>query len=156
MEATAVKRQRLSDYAVSLRRLVAERSRTFWIVAGITGLAAVLRFSTLSLQSFHHDEIVTSGRVVRASFWHLLDKVVSGESLPPLYYVLTWLWTHVAGTGAIGLRSVSAAAPAAAPDKGGDASKGKSVYDATCAVCHAAGEVVGIVAGAGESPRKLS
>lgn len=94
----------------ALRRFAAERSRTFWIVAGITGLAAVLRFSTLSLQSFHHDEIVTSGRVVRASFWHLLDKVVSGESLPPLYYVLTWLWTHVAGTGAIGLRSVSAAA----------------------------------------------
>src|SRR3954470_19586287 len=110
MEATAAKRRRLSGGAVAVRRLVVERSQTFWIVAGLTGLAAVLRFSTLSLQSFHHDEIVTAGRVVRASLWHLVDKVVSGESVPPLYYVLAWLWTHVTGTGAIGLRSLSAVA----------------------------------------------
>jgi mannosyltransferase len=110
MEATAVKRQRLSGSVLALRRLAAERSRTFWIVAGLTGLAAVLRFSTISLQSFHHDEIVTAGRVVRASLWHLVDKVVSGESVPPLYYIFAWLWTHVTGTGAIGLRSLSATA----------------------------------------------
>src|SRR3954451_2693761 len=110
MEATAAKRRRLSGGAVAVRRLVVERSQTFWIVAALTALAAVLRFSTLSLQSFHHDEIVTAGRVVRASLWHLVDKVVSGESVQPLYYVLAWLWTHVTGTGAIGLRSLSATA----------------------------------------------
>ena len=32
-----------------------------------------------------------------------------------------------------------AAAPAGAAAKGGDAAKGKSVYDATCTACHAAG-----------------
>jgi mannosyltransferase len=110
MEATAAARQRLAGHAFAIRRLVAERSSVFWIVAGLTGLAAVLRFWTLGLQSFHHDEVVTAGRVVRASLWHMLDKVVSSESVPPLYYLLAWPWAKVAGTGAIGLRSLSAVA----------------------------------------------
>jgi len=110
MEATTAARERLAGHAFAIRRLLAERSTVFWIVVGLTGLGAVLRFSTLGLQSFHHDEVVTAGRVVRASLWHLLDKVVSGESVPPLYYLLAWPWAKVAGTGAIGLRSLSAVA----------------------------------------------
>lgn len=90
--------------------LLRSRSRAFWIIAGLTGLAAVLRFSTLGLQSFHHDEIVTAGRVVRASLWHLFDKLATRESVPPLYYLLSWVWAEVSGLGAVGLRSLSALA----------------------------------------------
>ena len=33
------------------------RSRTLWIVAGLTALGALLRFATLGDQAYHHDEI---------------------------------------------------------------------------------------------------
>ena len=31
------------------------RSRAFWLVAGLTALGAVLRFATLEVQAYHHD-----------------------------------------------------------------------------------------------------
>jgi mannosyltransferase len=114
VEATTVERGVLAQLAAQARAFLTTRSRTFWIVAGLTGLAAVLRFSTLGAQSFHHDEIVTAGRVVRASLWHLFDRVVVGESVPPLYYLLAWPWSKIAGTGAVGLRSLSATVGVAA------------------------------------------
>ena len=86
------------------------RSRAFWIVAGLTVLGAVLRFATLGVQAYHHDEIVTASRVLRVGFGHAMDAVGFSESAPPLYYALAWLWTQVAGTGEWGLRSLSAAA----------------------------------------------
>lgn len=86
------------------------RSRSFWIVAGLTLLGAVLRFATLGTQAYHHDEIVTASRVLRVGFGHAMDAVGFSESAPPLYYALAWLWTQVAGTGEWGLRSLSAVA----------------------------------------------
>lgn len=86
------------------------RSRTFWIVAGLTLLGAVLRFATLGVQAYHHDEIVTASRVLRVGFGHAMDAVGFSESAPPLYYALAWFWTQVAGTGEWGLRSLSAVA----------------------------------------------
>ena len=86
------------------------RSRSFWIVAGVTLLGAVLRFATLGDQAYHHDEIVTASRVLRVGFGHAMDAVGFSESAPPLYYALAWLWTQVAGTGPVGLRSLSAVA----------------------------------------------
>ena len=38
----------------------------------------------------------------------MLRAIPDSESTPPLYYVLAWLWTHVFGTGEVGLRSLSA------------------------------------------------
>ncbi|MBS1888855.1 MAG: glycosyltransferase family 39 protein [Actinobacteria bacterium] len=87
-----------------------ERSRAFWIVVGLTALAALLRFATLGVQSYHHDEVVTASRVLRGSFGHAMDAVWFSESTPPVYYALAWLWTQLAGTGEFGLRAVSAAA----------------------------------------------
>ena len=84
------------------------RSRAFWIVAGLTVLGALLRFATLGLQAYHHDEIVTASRVLRVGFGHAMDAVGFGESAPPLYYALAWFWTQVTGTGEWGLRSLSA------------------------------------------------
>ncbi len=86
------------------------RSRAFWIVAGIAVLGAALRFATLGLQSYHHDEVITASRLLRGSFWHAMDAVGFSESAPPLYYALAWLWTQVTGTAEVGLRSLSALA----------------------------------------------
>ena len=86
------------------------RSRAFWIVVGLTALGAALRFATLEVQAYHHDEIVTASRLLRTTFWHAMDAVGFSESAPPLYYALAWLWTQVTGTGEVGLRSLSALA----------------------------------------------
>ena len=99
------------------------RSRTFWLVAGLTVLAAVLRFATLGVQSYHHDEVVTASRILRAGFGHAMNAVNFSESTPPLYYALAWVWTQVTGTGEWGLRSLSAVAgvatvPVAYADRG--------------------------------------
>ncbi len=111
MEAAgALGRGSLSTYLEAVREAVRARSRTFWIVVGLTVLAAVLRFATLGVQSYHHDEIVTASRILRDGFWHAMDAVGFSESAPPLYYALAWLWTQVTGTGEWGLRSFSALA----------------------------------------------
>ncbi|HEU4736519.1 MAG TPA: glycosyltransferase family 39 protein [Solirubrobacterales bacterium] len=111
MEAAgALRKSSLSTYREAIAALVRSRSRTFWIVAGLTLFAAVLRFATLGAQSYHHDEIVTASRILRESFWHAMDAVGFSESAPPLYYAVAWLWTQLTGTGEVGLRSVSAVA----------------------------------------------
>jgi uncharacterized membrane protein len=108
--AEALGRGSLSTYREALGELVRSRSRTFWIVAGLTALAAAVRFATLGLQSYHHDEVVTATRILRGDFWQAMDAVGYSESAPPLYYALAWLWTQVTGTGELGLRSFSALA----------------------------------------------
>jgi mannosyltransferase len=111
MEAAgALGRGNLSTYLEAARAAVRERSRAFWVVAGLTVFAAGLRFVTLGLQAYHHDEIVTASRVLRGDFWHAMDAVGFSESAPPLYYALVWLWTQVTGTGEFGLRAFSALA----------------------------------------------
>jgi uncharacterized membrane protein len=106
--AEALGRGNLSTLYEALREAVRARSRAFWIVAGLTVLAAALRFATLGVQAYHHDEIVTASRVLRDGFWHAMEAVGFSESAPPLYYALAWFWTQVTGTGEVGLRSVSA------------------------------------------------
>jgi mannosyltransferase len=111
MEAAgALGRSGLSTYLEAIVAWVRSRSRAFWLVAGLTLLAAALRFATLGVQSYHHDEIVTASRVLRDGFWHAMDAVGFSESAPPLYYALAWPWTQVVGTGEAGLRSLSAVA----------------------------------------------
>jgi hypothetical protein len=108
--AEALGRNALSTYYEAIREAVRARSRAFWIVAGLTVLAAALRFATLDAQAYHHDEIVTASRVLRDGFWHAMEAVGFSESAPPLYYALAWVWTQLIGTGEFGLRSVSALA----------------------------------------------
>jgi mannosyltransferase len=72
------------------------------VVAG-----AILRFATLDTQSLWYDEAVTA-HLLRMDLPALLRAIPDSESSPPLYYVLAWLWTHLAGTGEVGLRSLSA------------------------------------------------
>jgi predicted membrane-bound mannosyltransferase len=77
-------------------------------LAAIVALAAIVRFATLGDQSLDHDETVTAARVLHPSFLQSMQVVVNGERSPPLYYALIWVWSRVWGTGAVGLRSLSA------------------------------------------------
>jgi uncharacterized membrane protein len=93
-----------------MREWVAARSGAFWIVTGLSLLAAALRFGTLGDQSYHHDEIVTAVRVLGGSFGDAMNAVGYSESAPPLYYALAWPWAQLFGTGEFGLRALSALA----------------------------------------------
>lgn len=83
---------------------------TPWLALGaIVVLAAVLRFATLGTQSIWFDEAATWD-LVRRPFGAMLSRLPDGESNPPLFYVLEWLWTRVFGDGEAGLRSLPALA----------------------------------------------
>jgi len=110
MEAAEALGRGPSSYLDGVRAWARSRSRAFWMVAGLTVLAAGLRFVTLGWQAYHHDEIVTASRVLRADFWHAMEAVGFSESAPPLYYALAWAWTQLTGSGEFGLRSLSAVA----------------------------------------------
>ena len=84
--------------------------RELALLGAITVAAAAVRFATLDLQSFHHDEAVTAGRVILPNLGDTLDVVGSSERSPPLYYVVAWAWAKLFGTGEVGLRSLSALA----------------------------------------------
>ena len=88
----------------------AARLPSWWPLAAITLLAALLRFSTLGLQSFWYDEAFTPVHVLHASLWATLRSVVHSENTPPLWYVIAWADARVLGTGEIALRLPSALA----------------------------------------------
>ncbi|MGE0066146.1 MAG: glycosyltransferase family 39 protein [Solirubrobacterales bacterium] len=110
MEAASLRRGGPAALAQAVRDIAEERSRVFWIVVGLTAAGALLRFATLGLQSYHHDEVVTAARILPGDFGQAMDAVGYSESAPPLYYALAWLWTQLTGTGEVGLRSLSALA----------------------------------------------
>ena len=78
-----------------------------WIVAAITIAGAVWRFSTLTAQSYWVDEATTVHEMT-LSFGAMLHQVRIGETTPPLYFIVAWVWAKVFGTGEAGLRSLSA------------------------------------------------
>src|SRR4051812_50140363 len=73
-----------------------------WALLGITAAAAGLRFSTLGVQSFWHDEAVTVGRGLHPGLGATLQEIPSSEAAPPLYYLLAWLWRKLFRTSAAG------------------------------------------------------
>ncbi len=79
------------------------------IVAGLTVIGAVLRFATLTSQSFWFDE-AQAVHEMHLSFGAMLSAWSAGEPNPPLYFVVAWPWTQVFGHGEAGLRSLSAVA----------------------------------------------
>src|SRR5919109_2685176 len=82
--------------------------RQAWLLAGIIGVAAVVRFATLHHQGYDHDEAVTAWRILHSGLGKTMQSVVNSERSPPLYYLLAWLWSKLFGTGEVGLRSLSA------------------------------------------------
>jgi mannosyltransferase len=79
-----------------------------WALAGLTGLGLALRFASLGVQSYHHDEVITVARVIPGSFFHMLGEVKRSESNPPLYYVVAWAWAKAFGSSEVGARSLPA------------------------------------------------
>jgi len=77
------------------------------VVAGLTVLAAALRFATLTHQSLWFDE-AQAVHEMRLSLGAMLHTWSANEPNPPLYFVVAWLWTHVFGAGTAGVRSLSA------------------------------------------------
>ncbi len=75
-----------------------EARRTWLALAALTLVGAALRLPFLDLQSLWYDETFTLTVVERDSLGALWDRVRETESTPPLYYVLTWLWTELAGS----------------------------------------------------------
>jgi hypothetical protein len=78
-------------------------------VAGLTALAAVLRFVGIGHQGFWFDEASTA-QLVHFSPGVMLGRIPHAESTPPLYYCLAWVWARIFGFGEAGLRSLSAVA----------------------------------------------
>jgi mannosyltransferase len=73
----------------------------------LTALAAALRLPTLGTQSLWLDEVLT-GNLARGSLGDLFHVVAQQEANPPLFYLLEWAWTRLAGTSEIALRLPSA------------------------------------------------
>jgi mannosyltransferase len=92
---------------VSAVRLDQLTRRRWTPVVLLTALAALLRIPTLGSQSYWYDEAVTVS-LLRRSLFGMLHGVASGESAPPLYYVLAWFWARGFGTGEFELRLLSA------------------------------------------------
>lgn len=88
--------------------LTPTRSGALWVLAALTAFGLAIRFASLDVQSFHHDEVITAARVLPGSFDEMLEHVKGSESNPPLYYVLAWGWAKAFGTDEVGLRSLSA------------------------------------------------
>jgi mannosyltransferase len=78
-----------------------------WLLAVVTVLAAVLRFTTISSQSFWLDE-AQAVHETHLSFGGMLSAWSATEWNPPLYFLLAWPWAKVFGTSEAGLRSLSA------------------------------------------------
>jgi mannosyltransferase len=79
---------------VKSRRLAPEE----WLVLAITAIAALLRFSTITSQSFWVDEAATVHEV-GLSLGGMLSAIGAHESTPPLYFSVAWLWTRIFGHG---------------------------------------------------------
>jgi mannosyltransferase len=82
--------------------------RVLWALAGLTALGIAVRFASLGVQAYHHDEVITAARVIPGGFTEMLGEVKGSESNPPLYYVLAWGWAKVFGSGEVELRSLTA------------------------------------------------
>ncbi|HEY2716434.1 MAG TPA: glycosyltransferase family 39 protein [Solirubrobacterales bacterium] len=85
-----------------------EAGRVAFVLGAIVSLGVLVRFASLGVQSYHHDEVITAMRVIPGSFGSMLHKLKVSESNPPLYYVLAWGWAKAFGREEFGLRSLSA------------------------------------------------
>jgi mannosyltransferase len=82
----------------------------WWPLVALTLLAAVLRFSTLGLQSFWYDEAFTPVHVLHPGLAATWRSFVHSENTPPLWYLIAWADARIFGTGEIALRWPSALA----------------------------------------------
>lgn len=99
-----------SEAARTYRALrVASVPVEIWLLAGIVGVGAWVRFSTLGTQSYWFDE-AQAAHELHLSFGAMLHGVFGVETAPPLYFILGWAWVHLFGSGEVALRSLSSLA----------------------------------------------
>jgi 4-amino-4-deoxy-L-arabinose transferase-like glycosyltransferase len=67
-----------------------------------------LRLASLDLESFWFDEARTAEIASRSTPVGVLREVWAGESTPPLYFLVMWVWQHLIGNGDYASRLVSA------------------------------------------------
>lgn len=79
------------------------------LVAAVTVTGAVLRFATLSTQSFWLDEAIAINSA-RLDLGGMIDSLARTEGNPPLYFGLLDGWMRVFGTSEAAVRSLSALA----------------------------------------------
>jgi hypothetical protein len=101
------------------RSVVAERAgeyRRRWpfragadgqLLVGLMLVAAVLRFATITCQSYWLDES-QAVHELQLPFGAMLHAWSTTEWNPPLYLLIAWPWAKVLGTGELALRSLSA------------------------------------------------
>jgi mannosyltransferase len=80
-----------------------------WVLGAVVVIGALLRFTTLGSQSLWADEASVVHQA-KLPFTTMLSQDVSREANPPLYFVLTWVWVRLFGSGEVGIRSLSAIA----------------------------------------------
>ena len=90
------------------RELAVARLPRWWPLAALTVFAALLRFSTLGVQSLWFDEAFTPLHVLHPSLIKTLEVVPRTENSPPLWYLLEWFDYRLFGSGAYALRLPSA------------------------------------------------
>lgn len=83
---------------------------SWWPLAALTLLAAVLRFATLGEQSFWYDEAFTPVHVLHSGIGATWRAYVHSENSPPLWYAIAWIDARIFGDGALALRFPSALA----------------------------------------------
>jgi mannosyltransferase len=83
---------------------------SWWPLAALIVLAAILRFATLGQQSFWYDEAFTPVHVLHSGLGATMRAVAHTENTPPLWYLIAWLDVRVLGDGAFALRLPSALA----------------------------------------------
>lgn len=86
------------------------RLRSWWPLAALIVLAALLRLATLDEQSFWYDEAFTPVHVLHSGLGATLRAVVHHENTPPLWYLIAWADARLFGDGALALRLPSAVA----------------------------------------------
>jgi len=88
-----------------------ERASYVWELAGLVCLLVVSRFAGLTHQSLWYDEGYTVALGSASNFhefWSLFGKFTTSEHLQPLYYLLIFLWSRVAGVSDAAIRTPSA------------------------------------------------
>lgn len=79
--------------------------RQFWILgAALVAVAFLLRLYTIGHDELWFDEAISAFAVTFADW----PREILRSNTPPLYYLLLWVWTAVAGLSETALRSLSA------------------------------------------------
>lgn len=73
-------------------------ARTAWLTVAVAVIALAVRLFHLGSAGFWFDEIFTAQLTTfRTSLGAVVSHVASDDAHPPLHYVLSWLWAHLAG-----------------------------------------------------------